>query len=193
MKKNKGYNIVVSGAAELSLCCPNIKKLSEDVGREVVRQGCILLTGATTGAPYYSAKGAKAEGGTSIGFSPAGSKKEHVKRYKLPTDYFDIIVYTGFDYVGRNLMLTKAADGVIIICGRTGTLNEFTIAFETGTPIGVLRGTGGTADLIEQILARGYRPKTKIVFSADPKELVEKLIKKLDGKKRSRREKIKVL
>jgi len=193
MKKKKSYNIVVSGAAELGLCCPNIKQLSEEIGREIVRQGCILLTGATTGAPWYSAKGAKAEGGTSIGFSPAGSKKEHVKRYKLPTDYFDLIVYTGFDYVGRNLMLTKAADGVIIICGRTGTLNEFTIAFETGTPTGVLRGTGGTADLIEQILARGYRPKTKIVFSADPKELVEKLIKKLDNRKRSRTKKKSVL
>jgi len=185
IKKKSGYNIVVSGAAELGLCCPNIKQLSEDVGREIAKQGCTLLNGATTGAPYYSARGAKREGGVVIGFSPAGSEKEHIKTYKLPTDYFDLIVYTGFDYVGRNLMLTKAADGVIILCGRTGTLNEFTIAFETRTPTGVLRGSGGTADLIEQILARGYRPKTKIVFSADPKELVEKLIKKISIEKRS--------
>ena len=186
MKKKQKYNIVVSGAAELDLCCPNIKDLSYEVGKAIAEQNCILLTGATTGAPFYAAKGCKEAGGTSIGFSPAGSEKEHVKRYKLPTEYSDLIVYTGYDYVGRNLVLTKAADGVIILCGRTGTLNEFTIAFETRTPTGVLRGSGGTADLIEQILARGYRPKTKIVFDADPKKLVEKLIKKIDKEKRSR-------
>lgn len=174
-KKTK-FNIVVSGAADISGCCPKIKELSEEVGVEVAKQGCVLLTGATTGAPHYATKGAKSAGGMSIGFSPANSEKEHVRTYRLPTKYCDLIVYTGFDYVGRNLILTKAADGVLIICGRTGTLNEFTIAFETGTPIGVLRESGGTADLIDEILARGYRPKTKIIFDADPKHLVRRLI-----------------
>ncbi len=189
MLKQHKYKIVVSGAAELGLCCPNIKELAQEIGREVARQGCILLQGATIGAPFYAAKGCKEEGGVSIGFSPASSEREHLKTYKLPTEYSDLIVYTGFDYVGRNLILTKAADGVIILCGRTGTLNEFTIAFETRTPIGVLRGSGGTADLIEQILARGYRPKTKIVFDADPKKLVEKLIKLIDLEKGRRNKK----
>ena len=171
------YKICVSGAADMSCCAPNIKELGEEVGREIVKQGCILLTGATTGVPYYAAKGAKEAGGVSIGFSPAGSEREHIRTYKLPTDYFDLIVYTGFEYVGRNLILTKSADGVIIICGRTGTLNEFTIAFETKTPVGVLQGSGGTADLIELILAKGYRPKTKVVYDTDPKKLVTKLLR----------------
>lgn len=184
MKKLK-YNIVVSGAAELGLCCPNIKDLSLEIGKEVAKQGCTLLNGATIGAPYYAAKGCKEAGGFVIGFSPASSVKEHKKVYKLPTEYCDLIVYTGFDYVGRNLMLTKAADGVIILCGRTGTLNEFTIAFETGTPTGILRGSGGTADLIEEILARGYRPKTKLIFDTDPKQLVTKLIEKIRKEQRS--------
>jgi len=183
MAQKYKYKIVVSGAAELGLCCPNIKDLAEEIGREIARQGCILLQGATTGAPFFAAKGCKEEGGVSIGFSPANSEREHLKTYKLPTEYCDLIVYTGFDYVGRNLILTKAADGVIVLCGRTGTLNEFTIAFETRTPTAVLRGSGGTADLIEQILARGYRPKTKIVFDADPKKLVDKLIKLIEKEK----------
>lgn len=177
VKKHRAkFNIAVSGAADVSGCCPKIKELAEEVGYEVAKQGCALLSGATTGAPHYAAKGAKLAGGFSIGFSPAGSEKEHVKRYRLPIEYCDLIVYTGFDYVGRNLMLTKAADGVIVVCGRTGTLNEFTIAFETGTPIGVLKESGGTADLIDEILARGYRPKTKIIFDAEPKQLVKRLI-----------------
>ena len=166
-------------------CCPHIKQLSEEIGKQVIKQGGILITGATTGAPYYAARGAKQAKGMSIGFSPAGSEKEHIKTYHLPTDQFDLIIYTGFDYVGRNLVMTKAADGVLVVCGRTGTLNEFTVAFETKTPVGVLRASGGTADLIEEVLARGYRPKTKVVFDSDPKKLVEKLIKLIKKEKRS--------
>ena len=175
------YKIGVSGAAEIGCCSPGATKLAEEVGKEIVRQGCILLTGATTGIPHFAAKGAKMVGGVSIGFSPAGSKKEHVNTYKLPVDFCDLIVYTGFDYVGRDLILTKSADGVIIICGRTGTLHEFTVAFETKTPVGVLQGSGGTAGLIEPVLAKGYRPNTKIVYDTDPKKLVEKLIKAVEA------------
>jgi hypothetical protein len=185
MVKKRGYKIVVSGAADVKHCCPKIKELSREVGREIIRQGCVILSGATTGAPYFATQGAKEEKGISIGFSPANSEKEHTKVYHLPTDNMDLIVYTGFDYVGRNLILTKAADGVIVLCGRTGTLNEFTIAFESRTPIGVLKGSGGTADLIDEVLKRGYRPKKKIVSDTRPKELVAKLIKLIDKEKRS--------
>lgn len=182
-KKTKPYQrikICVSGAAEISPCCLKIKELAKETGREIARQDCILLTGATTGVPYYAAQGFKEienNGRTvSIGFSPASSQKEHERVYRLPTDQFDLIVYTGFDYVGRNLILTKAADGVVIVCGRTGTLNEFTIAFENRMPIGVLEGSGGIADFIKEILRRGYRPKKKIVYDKDPKKLIQKLI-----------------
>jgi len=187
MAENPKFKIVVSGAADVSHCCSGIKKLAEEVGKEVIRQGCILLTGATTGAPYFAARGAKKAKGMSIGFSPASSEREHLKTYHLPTDQFDLIIYTGFDYVGRNLILTKAADGVIIVCGRTGTLNEFTVAFESKTPIGILQGSGGTADLIDGILKRGYRPKTRIVYGRDPKRLIKKLIHLIKKEKRSNR------
>jgi len=168
--------IAVSGAAELDICSKDAVRLAEEVGKEIVRQGCVLITGATTGIPYLSAKAAKKEGGISIGFSPAASKVAHVKAYKLPTDYFDVIVYTGFDYAGRNLLMTRAADGIIVICGRMGTLNEFTIAFEDQKPIGVLEGSGGTADMIRGLTKMPSRSKEKIIYEKDPKKLVEKLI-----------------
>ncbi len=178
MKKDKEkIKIFVSGAAELSCCCPKIESIAKEVGREIARQDCLLLTGATTGLPYYAAKGFKEIGGISIGFSPASSEKEHIKSYRLPTENCDLIVYTGFDYVGRNLITTKAADGVIIACGRIGTLNEFTVAYETKTPIAVLQETGGTADLIDDILKKGHRLMTKIIYGRDPRKLVRDLIK----------------
>ena len=168
--------IAVSGAAELDTCSKDAARLAEEVGKEIIRQGCVLITGATTGIPYLSAKAAKKAGGISIGFSPAASKIAHVKAYKLPTDCFDVIVYTGFDYAGRNLLMTRAADGIIVICGRMGTLNEFTIAFEDQKPIGVLEGSGGTADMIRGLTKMPSRSKEKIIYEKDPKKLVEKLI-----------------
>lgn len=183
------FTICVSGAAEISCCCHQIRELTKEIGREIARQGCILITGATTGVPCFATEGFKEIGGLSVGFSPAKSRKEHIKTYRLPTEHFDLIVYTGFDYVGRNLILTKAADGVITICGRTGTLNEFTIAFETKTPIGVLQGTGGIADFIEDILKKGYRPLTRVIYGKDPKKLVQDLIKEIKKQRNSKSEK----
>jgi uncharacterized protein (TIGR00725 family) len=88
----------------------------------------------------------------------------------------DLIIYTGADYSGRNLILTKSADAVVEICGRVGTLNEFTIAFEDKKPIGILMGTGGITDEIQDILRVSKRGKKDILFDTDPARLVKKLI-----------------
>jgi hypothetical protein len=170
------YKICVSGAAETGHCSADALLKAKELGREVVRQSAILVTGATTGFPLWSAMGAKEEKGISIGLSPASTEREHVEHYKLPVDYFDMIIYTGFGYSGRNLFLTRTADAVIVGCGRMGTLNEFTIAFEDDKPIGVLVGAGGTADMIKDIIEKSHRTSSKIVFDADPKNLVKKVL-----------------
>lgn len=180
------YKIAVSGASQLGHCAPNIVRLAKEVGKQIARRDCVLITGATTGVPYFAAKGAKEAGGISIGFSPAASELAHKKVYKLPLNYFDVIVYTGFDYSGRNLLMTRASDGVIVVCGRMGTLNEFTIAFEDQKPLGVLETSGGTADKIRELTKGPFRGKKKIVYEKDPKKLVERLIdsiKKEKGRK----------
>lgn len=177
------YKICVSGAAETGHCSAGALEKAEQLGRDIAKAGMILLTGATTGVPYWAAKGAKEEGGIVIGLSPAASEAAHLKTYRLPVDYHDFIIYTGFEYAGRNLLLTRSADAVITICGRMGTLNEFTIAFEDQKPIGVLEGTGGTADEIRGLVERAHRGPGKIVFSNDPKELFKKLVELIDKEK----------
>ena len=172
----------------MSFCCQDAEKKAYTIGQEIVRQNGILITGATTGIPHESAKGAKDEGGISIGISPAATYVAHVKSYKLPIDYYDFIIYSGFDYSGRNLILTKAADAVIVICGGFGTLNEFTIALEDDKPIGILSGTCGIADEIEGLLKSIKDPHHhgagKVVFSSDPKELISKLIEVIDKERK---------
>lgn len=170
------YKLCVSGAAETGHCAPDALDKTKELGRQVIQQGGVLVTGATTGAPFWAAIGAKDVNGFVIGISPATSEIEHVKKYKLPIDYHDIIIYTGFGYAGRNLLLTKSSDAVLITCGRMGTLNEFTIAFEDEKPIGVLTQTGGMADDLEHILKNAHRGMGKVVFDSDPKRLVGKVI-----------------
>jgi len=177
------YKICVSGAARTDCCSSGAMEKTKELGRQIVKQGGVLVTGATTGVPYWAAIGVKEVGGISIGFSPAASEQAHIKTYHLPIDYFDIIVYTGFNYAGRNLILTRASDAVIIVCGRLGTLNEFTIAFEDQKPIGVLTGTGGEADQIKDIVAKGNRGPGKIVYDDDPAKLVAKVMKLVEKDK----------
>jgi len=179
------YKIVVSGAAKVDHCCKDIKKIARELGREIARQKCILVTGATTGVPYFAALGYKEIDGFSIGFSPATSEGAHLKTYKLPIDPFDLMIYTGADYVGRDIIMTKSADGVIIVCGRMGTLHEFATAFETKKPIGVLEGSGGTADKIKLIATGPYRGVKKIIYDRNPKKLVKRLIQSIEKEKKN--------
>jgi uncharacterized protein (TIGR00725 family) len=185
MSKNElRYQICVSGAARGDSVEP-AKELAAEAAREIVRRGHLVITGATRGLPYYAAKAAKEEGGkdiTSIGFSPAASRLAHVKKYQLPLDVFDTVLFTGFEYTGRNLLLVRSSDAVVMVGGRIGTLNELTIAIEERKPIGVLLGSGGMTDEVEHVLKAAKRARTGIIFGHDPAALVDDLIDLIKAK-----------
>ncbi len=170
--------IAVSGAAETGHLPESALEVAKEIGKEIVRQGAIVVTGATTGIPFWSARGAKEEGGISIGISPAKDEKEHVESYHLPLDFMDLIMYTGQGYAGRDILMTRAADAVIECAGRIGTLHEFTVVFEDNKPLGVLQGPWETDDLIKEIIEKSHRAddNKKIVYDADPKKLVARVI-----------------
>ena len=179
LKTKHGHSqikICVSGAAETGHCGLDALEKAKELGREIARQGAILVTGATTGFPLWVAMGLKEVGGISVGISPAASEKEHVEVYKLPIDYMDLIMYTGFGYAGRDLLLTRCADAVICGCGRIGTIHEFTIAFEDGKPIGIFEGPWEMGEQLQEIVAKGHRPNAKIAVGDNPKELLEAII-----------------
>jgi uncharacterized protein (TIGR00725 family) len=183
-KHDLRYQICVSGAARGD-SVDLAKDLAIEVGREIVRRGHLVVTGATRGLPYYAAWAAKDEGGdhvTSIGFSPAASRLAHVKKYQLPLDVFDTVLFTGFEYTGRNLLLVRSSDAVVMIGGRIGTLNELTIAIEERKPIGILLGSGGMTEEVEHVLKAAKRARTGIIFSRDPIELVDSLIDLVEAK-----------
>lgn len=156
-------------------------ELAERLGFAIAKKGHVLTTGATVGLPYYAATGAKKGGGISVGFSPAGSLREHLRKYRLPYECFDFINFTGLEYVGRDLYLVQSSDAVLTVGGRFGSLHEFTSALEANKPCGVLLGSGGAADLIPRLMEILEPPQRNLViYSDNPEDLVDKIIAVLD-------------
>ncbi|MDB5259800.1 MAG: hypothetical protein JWN37_31 [Candidatus Nomurabacteria bacterium] len=174
--KAQRITIGVSGAAEIAHCGPSVIPIAKEIGREIARQGAQIMTGATSGFPMYSAEGAKEAGGFSFGLSPAASKKEHEEVYRLPLKALDAVVYTGFGFPGRDLMLVRSSDAMIIGCGRIGTIHEFTVAWEANMPLGIVEGEWATDEVIKNIIKSSNRVNPNVIFEKDPKKLVERLI-----------------
>jgi uncharacterized protein (TIGR00725 family) len=176
------YQICVSGAARGD-SVEEGKALAAELGAAIAKAGHALMTGATIGLPNYAAEAYKKAGGTmSVGISPAASKVEHVMKYRLPTEAYDTILYSGLHYVGRDTLLITSSDAVVSIGGRVGTLHEFTIAFETDTPIGFLQGAGGISEEIQTLisLAHPLKPGVVVTFNENPAELLKDLTTHLD-------------
>lgn len=150
---------------------------SRQTGRFIAKNNCFMITGACPGLPHEAAEGAKEEGGFVIGISPAFSRHEHVHEYKSPAYGYDVILYSGMGFMERDIINIRSSDGVIILGGGIGTLNEFTIAYEEGKPIGVLLDSGGISNHLENIIKWcGREVHPNIVFHSDPETLVKQLI-----------------
>jgi uncharacterized protein (TIGR00725 family) len=176
------YSICVSGAAAGDTVKASAQ-LAEDAGAAIARSGHILTTGATIGLPYHAAIGSRRAGGMSIGFSPAVSLREHLRKYRLPSNCYDFINFTGLNYVGRDLYLVQSSDAVITIGGRFGSLHEFTSALEAHKPCGILTGSGGTADQIPKLIEALDPPvNSLVIYDDDPERLVQRIIEVLDKK-----------
>jgi len=174
--------IGVSGARDMSICGLHAFDQARELGREIIRQGGILLIGASEGFPLWAASGAKEEHGIVFGISPAANKHEHVDVYRHSLEYMDTIIYTGFGYSGSDLLFGRSCDALIVGCGRIGTLHEFTIALQEGKPVGILEGDWSTGDTIKEMLKNSGKYTDMVVFDHDPASLVEKIMLKIKAR-----------
>lgn len=174
------YSICISGAASGDTVVQS-RSLAERLGIAVAQEGHIVTTGATVGLPFFAARAAHQAGGMSIGFSPAASMREHVHKYRLPIGMFNYINFTGLHYVGRDVYLVQSSDAVITVGGRFGSLHEFTTALESNMPCGFLVGSGGTADMIPELMEK-LEPvhRDLVIYDDNPEKLVKKIVRILD-------------
>lgn len=148
------------------------------LGQAIAELGCILLTGACPGLPLAAACGAKQRGGLVLGISPAANLQEHIDRFASPTEFHDILVFTGNGLMGREVINIRSSDIVVILGGRSGTLGELAIAYDEGKLIGVLMGMGGISEIIADIIAACAKDTgARVIYDADPCRLVEELIR----------------
>lgn len=156
---------------------PEIVEKCKELGRAIADNGCAILTGGCPGLPHHAVIGCKERGGLTIGVSPGMSLDEHVNHYKSPTDHIDVLIYTGSGLMGREVIGVRSSDIVIIVGGRSGTLGEFAIAYDEGRPIGVLQGTGGIADFVDDFMPVIKKSTgSRITYDSDPRRLIERCV-----------------
>lgn len=174
------YKIGVMGSAWGKQSDEVVKK-AHAIGKMIAENNCILVTGACPGVPYEASLSAKQHGGFTVGFSPACNMKEHASQYKYPDD-FDFLVFTGFGKKGRNVVSIRTCDAVIFISGGSGSLNEFTIAYDEEKLCGVLTQTGGITEMIkdmEEKCLSGRKACGKVIYDENPERLVERIMEEL--------------
>jgi uncharacterized protein (TIGR00725 family) len=115
--------IAVIGGSEIS---PQTARLAEEVGREIARQGAVLVCGGLGGVMEAACKGAGEAGGLTIGILP-GERREANPYVRIP-------IVSGMGYA-RNVAVVKSAQAVIAIDGSYGTLTEIGYALQSGIPV----------------------------------------------------------
>ena len=138
--------------------------VAERVGRGIAQCGGVLVCGGRGGVMQAACKGAKEKDGVTVGLLP-DSKDE-------ANEFVDIPLATGLG-MRRNFLVVSAADVVIAIGGRWGTLSEISFAMIFQIPVVLVAGTGGCVDE----LASGNLMKeseSRLYVAGSAEEAVEK-------------------
>ena len=116
--------VSVIGAGEASA---EVLAQAEAVGRGLAQAGAVLVCGGRGGVMEAACRGAKLEGGTTVGILPT-DHRQHAN------EYVDIAIATGMGEA-RNALVVRAADVLIAIDGEFGTLSEIALALRTDKPV----------------------------------------------------------
>lgn len=108
-------------------CSTETAAVAEQVGRLIARQGAVLVCGGRGGVMEAACRGAKAEGGITVGILSGTDRRE-------ANAYVDIPVVTGMGEA-RNAIVVRTADAVIAVSGGYGTLSEIGFALKMGRPV----------------------------------------------------------
>ncbi len=117
------YIAVCGSATDEEPACSN----AEEVGRLLAREGAILVCGGLTGVMEAACRGARSEGGLTVGLLPSEDRAD-------ANAYVDVAIPLGLGEV-RNALLVRACDAVIALTGEFGTLSEIGFALKIGKPV----------------------------------------------------------
>ncbi len=118
---------MIIGVIGGSSCSKEVWKIAYNLGREIAKRKAILVCGGMGGVMEASCKGAKSQGGLTIGILPGKDKKEGNR-------YIDIPIVTAMSHA-RNAIIVRTADILIAIAGKYGTLSEIGLALACGKKV----------------------------------------------------------
>ena len=151
-------------------CTEVAREAAYRVGRAIAREGATVVCGGLGGVMEAASKGARDEGGHSVGVIPS-SDSDQANRY------CEFVVATGIGK-SRNFVVAYSGDAMIVVGGGAGTISEVAAAYQVSKPIVTVKGTGGIADE----WAGKYlddRRTMLIIGGSSPENAVKKVMREL--------------
>jgi uncharacterized protein (TIGR00725 family) len=124
----RGPIIGVVGAGS---CSDEVAELARQVGSEIARRGAVLVCGGLGGVMQEAARGAKEQGGLTVGILPGPNVTD-------ANSYVDVAIATNMGHA-RNAIIVETAQALIAVAGGYGTLAEIALALKAGKPVVALR------------------------------------------------------
>ena len=141
------------------------------LGGLIAREGWILLNGGrASGIMEASARGAKENGGLTIGILPGNDPA-------WASEYIDIPILTGIG-LARNYINVLTSKVIVALPGRTGTISEISLALNIGKKVISLNFDLGT-------LFKKYEEEKQLIYAKQPEEvigLIKRILKSDFGK-----------
>lgn len=104
-------------------------RLAEEVGRGLARKDVTVACGGRGGVMEAACRGAREEGGHTIGILPGRNAEE-----TPPNPHVEFPIFTGIGYA-RNAVVVLSGEAVIAISGSYGTLSEIAYALINEVPL----------------------------------------------------------
>ncbi|MFX1379534.1 MAG: TIGR00725 family protein [Promethearchaeota archaeon] len=174
-KKKINGVVSVIGASEID---KDMRNKSIEIGRLIAKNNYAIACGGLSGVMEAVCKGAKEEGGFTIGIIPFVEKSAANK-------YIDLVIPCPFSQA-RNIVVVLAGDVCLAIGGKAGTLSEISFAWIYQKPIIALTDVDGWSSKIANQKLDDRR-QDMIYGVKTPKEAIEKIMelqKKLSNLKK---------
>lgn len=135
------------------------------LGSLIAKQGWILLNGGrNSGIMEASAKGARNQGGLTVGILPDDN-------YSRVSEYIDIPILTGMGDA-RNYINVLSSHIIVACPGGAGTLSEIALALKNSKTVILFNFDAG--NILEQ-----YREQGLIHYAKTPEEVINIIIREL--------------
>ncbi|MGB7637456.1 MAG: TIGR00725 family protein [Nitrososphaeraceae archaeon] len=120
-------------------CTEHARNIAFEVGKEIAISGSILICGGLGGVMEAACRGAKTNGGMTLGIIPQ-------EAFSFANEFCDIVICTGIGFA-RDFIVATSADGIIAVGGGVGTLIELGVGYITRKRMVVVSGSGGVSEI----------------------------------------------